>query len=129
MEGQLAFVQSIEGRQQALARIANELNRDIRLIGADKFQRDIIQAGKDFEATKINSSLRAGEVGRRILGNGSSRPLAIVENIQSSLDEVTREGELEEITREANKPGGENLQFEIDKQLSEEKNNKNSLTI
>ncbi len=45
----------------------------------DYFQRAL---GKDFEATKINSSLRAGEVGRRILGNGSSRPLAIVENIQ-----------------------------------------------
>ena len=45
----------------------------------DYFQRVL---GKDFEATKINSSLRAGEVGRRILGNGSSRPLAIVENIQ-----------------------------------------------
>lgn len=45
----------------------------------DYFQRAL---GKDFEATNINSSLRAGEVGRRILGNGSSRPLAIVENIQ-----------------------------------------------
>jgi DNA-binding transcriptional MerR regulator len=45
----------------------------------DYFQRVL---GKDFEATNINSSLRAGEVGRRILGNASSRPLAIVENIQ-----------------------------------------------
>jgi hypothetical protein len=45
----------------------------------DYFQRAL---GKDFEATKIDSSLRAGEVGRRILGNASSRPLAIVQNIQ-----------------------------------------------
>ena len=45
----------------------------------DYFQRVL---GKDFEATNINSSLRAGEVGRRILGNASSRPLAIVENLQ-----------------------------------------------
>lgn len=45
----------------------------------DYFQRAL---GKDFEATNINSSLRAGEVGRRILGNASSRPLTIVENIQ-----------------------------------------------
>lgn len=45
----------------------------------DYFQRVL---GKDFEATNINSSLRAGEVGRRILGNASSRPLAIVESIQ-----------------------------------------------
>lgn len=45
----------------------------------DYFQRAL---GKDFEATNINSSLRAGEVGRRILGNASSRPLSIVENIQ-----------------------------------------------
>lgn len=45
----------------------------------DYFQRSL---GKDFEATNINSSLRAGEVGRRILGNASSRPLAVVENIQ-----------------------------------------------
>ena len=45
----------------------------------DYFQRVL---GKDFEATNINSSLRAGEVGRRILGNAASRPLTIVENIQ-----------------------------------------------
>ncbi len=45
----------------------------------DYFQRAL---GKDFEATNINSSLRAGEVGRRILGNASSRPLTIVETIQ-----------------------------------------------
>lgn len=45
----------------------------------DYFQRSL---GKDFEATNINSSLRAGEVGRRILGNASSRPLTVVENIQ-----------------------------------------------
>lgn len=45
----------------------------------DYFQRAL---GKDFEATNLKSSLKAGEVGRRMLGNAASRPLAIVENIQ-----------------------------------------------
>ena len=37
-------------------------------------------------------------------------------DIQKSLDEIFHEEELNEIIREANKPGGENLQFEIDRQ-------------
>ncbi len=45
----------------------------------DYFQRAL---GKDFDATNLNSSLKAGEVGRRMLGNAASRPLAVVENIQ-----------------------------------------------
>lgn len=45
----------------------------------EDFQRVL---GKDFKATDLNSSLRAGEVGRRILGNASARPLAIVQTIQ-----------------------------------------------
>lgn len=38
-------------------------------------------------------------------------------DIQRSLDSILHEEELSEITREANRPGGENLQFEIDRQL------------
>ncbi|MBP9701401.1 MAG: hypothetical protein KBD47_00270 [Candidatus Pacebacteria bacterium] len=45
----------------------------------DYFQRAL---GKDFDATNINSALKAGEVGRRMLGNAASRPLVVVENIQ-----------------------------------------------
>ncbi len=45
----------------------------------DYFQRAL---GRDFEATNLNSSLKAGEVGRRMLGNASSRPLAVVQNLQ-----------------------------------------------
>ncbi len=46
-------------------------------------------------------------------------------DVQSSLDEIMHEGELEQIIQDANKPGGENLQFEIERQLSlEEKNQK-----
>lgn len=41
-------------------------------------------------------------------------------DMQASLDKIIHEEELNEITREANKVGGENLQFEIDKQLAEE---------
>lgn len=41
-------------------------------------------------------------------------------DIQKSLDKIIHDEELNEITREANKPGGENLQFEIDKQVEEE---------
>ena len=37
-------------------------------------------------------------------------------DIQKSLDEILHEEELNEIIREANKPGGDNLQFEIDRQ-------------
>lgn len=41
-------------------------------------------------------------------------------DMQASLDKIIHEEELNEITREANKAGGANLQFEIDKQLAEE---------
>lgn len=51
---------------------------------------------------------------------------AMTADIQHSLDDVMREGELDDITREANKPGGENLQFEIDSQISKEENKKNA---
>jgi sec-independent protein translocase protein TatB len=44
----------------------------------------------------------------------------IVADVQKSLDNVMQDAELDEITREANKAGGENLQFEIDKQIIEE---------
>ncbi|MCE9507090.1 MAG: Sec-independent protein translocase protein TatB [Alphaproteobacteria bacterium] len=45
-------------------------------------------------------------------------------DIQKSLDDVIKGGELEEITLAANKPGGENLQFEIERQLVEEESKK-----
>lgn len=45
----------------------------------EDFQRVL---GKDFKATDLHSSLRAGEVGRRILGNASARPLSLVQTIQ-----------------------------------------------
>lgn len=41
-------------------------------------------------------------------------------DIQKSLDHIMREEELDEIIREANKPGGDNLQFEIDRQYERE---------
>jgi sec-independent protein translocase protein TatB len=41
-------------------------------------------------------------------------------DIQVSLDDVMKEGELEDIVRTANKPGGENLQFEIERQIQAE---------
>ena len=44
--------------------------------------------------------------------------------LQQSLDEVMKEGDMDNILREANKPGGENLQFEIERQLQVE-NKKN----
>ncbi len=47
-------------------------------------------------------------------------------DVQKSIEEVMAEGELEEITREANAPGGENLQFEIDRQISKEQSEKSS---
>lgn len=37
-------------------------------------------------------------------------------DIQKSLDRIIHEEELNDIMREANKPGGENLQFEIERQ-------------
>ena len=42
-------------------------------------------------------------------------------DIQVSLDHIMREEELNDITREANKPGGDNLQFDIDRQIEIEK--------
>ena len=41
-------------------------------------------------------------------------------DIQSSLDHIMREEELADITREANKAGGDNLQFELDKEVERE---------
>lgn len=45
-------------------------------------------------------------------------------DIQKSLDKIMHEAELDEITREANKIGGANLQWEIEKQLAEEERKK-----
>lgn len=41
-------------------------------------------------------------------------------DIQSSLDHIMREEELADITRQANQAGGDNLQFELDKQVEME---------
>lgn len=41
-------------------------------------------------------------------------------DIQASLDKIIHEEELSEITREANKIGGERVQFEIERQIAEE---------
>ncbi|TAL40000.1 MAG: twin-arginine translocase subunit TatB [Alphaproteobacteria bacterium] len=49
-------------------------------------------------------------------------------DIQRSLDKIMHEAELDEITREANKIGGPNLQFEIERQLQEEEKKKLSST-
>jgi sec-independent protein translocase protein TatB len=48
-------------------------------------------------------------------------------DIQKSFEGIMREGELDEITREANKAGGDNLQFEIDRQYEEEQKRKAAL--
>ncbi len=45
-------------------------------------------------------------------------------DIHRSLDNIIHDEELNEITREANKPGGESLQFEIERQLAEEERRK-----
>ena len=42
-------------------------------------------------------------------------------DIQRSIDGILHEEEINEITREANKPGGDNLQFEIDRQVEAER--------
>jgi sec-independent protein translocase protein TatB len=42
-------------------------------------------------------------------------------DIQKSLDKIMHDEELEDITREANRIGGPNLQFEIDRQYEEER--------
>ena len=49
-------------------------------------------------------------------------------DIQRSFDKIIHEAELDEITREANKIGGPNLQFEIERQLLEEEKKKLSST-
>lgn len=41
-------------------------------------------------------------------------------DIQNSLESVMRDEELEEITRNANAAGGDNLQFELEKQIQAE---------
>jgi sec-independent protein translocase protein TatB len=54
----------------------------------------------------------------------------IASDIQKSLDSVMEEGELDEITRQANKPGGENLQQKIEAQIQTEvKDKKNDISI
>ena len=37
-------------------------------------------------------------------------------DVQKSIDDIMREEELNDIIRDANRPGGDNLQFEIDRQ-------------
>lgn len=41
-------------------------------------------------------------------------------DIQKSLDDIMRDQELDEIVRDANRAGGDNLQFELDKQVQAE---------
>ena len=48
----------------------------------------------------------------------------LTRDIQKSIDSIMQEAELDEITREANKIGGANLQWEIEKQLAEEETKK-----
>lgn len=51
----------------------------------------------------------------------------IASDVQKSLDDVMKEGELDDIVHEANKAGGQNLQFEIEKQIqAEDKENDRS---
>lgn len=50
----------------------------------------------------------------------------ISSDLQKSLDEVMREGELDEIIAEANKPGAENIQHELEKQKAIEAERKNN---
>ena len=42
-------------------------------------------------------------------------------DIKRSLDDIMRDQELDEIVRDANRAGGDNLQFELDKQLEAER--------
>ena len=53
---------------------------------------------------------------------------AVTADVQKSLEDVMKEGELDEITREVNKPGGENMQFEIEKQIKVEAKSKGNDT-
>lgn len=43
------------------------------------------------------------------------------DDIQQSLDGIMRDQELDEIVRDANRAGGDSLQFELDKQVEAEK--------
>jgi len=45
---------------------------------------------------------------------------AMTSNIMVSLDDVIKEGELEDIVRQANKPVGRNLQLEVERQVQAE---------
>ncbi len=45
-------------------------------------------------------------------------------DIQRTLDKIMEEGELEEIVRNANKPGGDDLQQKIDRQIAVEAESK-----
>ena len=48
-------------------------------------------------------------------------------DIQKSLDRIMHEEELNDIMREANKPGGDNLQFEIERKYAQEQQRKAAL--
>jgi Tat protein translocase TatB subunit len=48
-------------------------------------------------------------------------------DIQQSLDSIMRDQELDEIVRDANRAGGDNLQFELDKQVEAEKKQRLSI--
>lgn len=52
---------------------------------------------------------------------------AFTGDIQKSLDNIMREEDLNEITREANRIGGDNLQFEIDRQYEAEQARRRAL--
>lgn len=52
---------------------------------------------------------------------------ALFHDIHASLDGIMKEGELDDIVHQANKPGGANLQLEVERQLQEE-NKKNAAT-
>ncbi len=47
-------------------------------------------------------------------------------DIQKTLDKIMEEGELEEIVRNANKPGGDDLQQKIDRQIAAEAEDRTS---
>ena len=49
-------------------------------------------------------------------------------DIQKSIDAIMHEGELDDIVEQANKPGGENMQQEIEKQLQAEVRDKKNDT-
>ncbi len=53
---------------------------------------------------------------------------SIAHEVHKSIDSVMQEGELDEIVRTANKPGGENLQEKVEQQvqIEDKKNGTNS---